>query len=97
MNLKETFMHLGNRLIARGHTPAHEATMRKMRGAHRGSATYPQPYALHDTHPDRLSGGLELIVLLTEWLNACPAAQEILAEMDIEWPTVDRKDETCRR
>jgi len=47
-----------------------------------------RPYQPEDVGRERLAGGLELLVLLTEWLNAHNDAQECLAELGVEWPVV---------
>ena len=86
-------MELGNKLIARGHNPADPNRLCHMRASHRGGGSgrlFDAPYEEVETRRERITGGLECIVLLTEWLNACPEAREVLAEMGVEWPVVDR-------
>ena len=96
MDLKAILMHLGNALVARGYYPAQIVSLRKLRAVHRGHDVgdpwgdeKPRngPYREDDMGPERLAG-LELIVLLTEWLNANPDAQECLADLGVEWPVV---------
>ena len=40
-------------------------------------------------HPTRSTKPIDNF---TRWLNDCPDAQRILAEMGIEWPVVEKKD-----
>jgi hypothetical protein len=90
MNLKRILMDLGNELVKQGYRPAQEATLRTMRAAHRDSWSGCKPYSTTDVRPQCVAGGLECLVLLTEWLNACPEARKVLADMGIEWPVVER-------
>jgi len=95
VNLKAILMHLGNALVSRGYDPANLSMLRQLRATHRGSNAEPwretgmnRPYQPEDVGRERLAGGLELLVLLTEWLNAHNDAQECLAELGVEWPVV---------
>lgn len=97
MNLKAILMHLGNALVARGYDPANLNMLRQLRATHRGSNAGPwhetrmnRPYRPEDVGRERLAGGLELLVLLTEWLNVHPDAIECLEELGVEWPIVQR-------
>jgi len=89
VNLKEKLMVLGNEMVARGYHPADARILARMRKAHRGTP-HGHYYTEEDTQRDQLSGGLELIVLFTEWLNANPTARLILATLDVDWPVVER-------
>jgi len=93
VNLKEILMHLGNGLVARNYDPADGIMLRRLRAVHRGYDVGDPwdedhrngPYAAKDMGRNRLAG-LELIVLLTEWLNANQDAREVLDSLDVEWP-----------
>lgn len=89
MNLKEKLMLLGNEMVARGYHPADARILARMRKAHRGTS-HDNHYSEDDTRSDRLSGGTDMIVLFTEWLNANPTAREILDELGLDWPVVER-------
>ena len=93
IQLKAILMHLGNGLVERGYDPAAEIMLRKIRAVHRGHDVGDPwsedrrngPYREKDMGHNRLAG-LELIVLLTEWLNANPDAREVLDSLDVDWP-----------
>lgn len=99
VNFKEKLMHLGNRLVALGYDPADGHMLGKLRALHRGRvgvaagnaphSAWPKvtgPYRPDDMERDNMAAGLEMIVLLTEWLNANEDAQGILAGLGVDWP-----------
>lgn len=78
MNLKEVLMVLGNRLV----------TERRFDPA---NAEFTN---LDDAETVFCDSTTEPIKFFTDWLNHNPDAQEILAEMGVEWPVVNREGST---
>jgi len=103
VNLKEKLMHLGNRLVALGYDPADLHMLGKLRALHRGRvgvaagnaphSAWPKvtgPYRPDDMERESMAAGLEMIVLLTEWLNVNEDAQGILSGLGVDWPVAQR-------
>jgi len=93
INLKMILLLLGNGMVEGGYSPAEGIMLRRLRAVHRGHDVGDPweedrrnaPYREKDMGHNRMAG-IELIVLLTEWLNANTDAQEVLAEQGVEWP-----------
>lgn len=78
MNLKQILMLLGNKLVERGFDPAYA----DFNNVHDAETVVCESNGRPTTEP---------IKFFTVWLNECPDAQEILAEMGVEWPVVKRE------
>jgi len=74
MNLKEVLMQLGNALVLE-------------RGFDPANVEFTN---LDDAETVLCQSTTEPIKFFTDWLNKTPEAQEILAEMEIDWPVVNR-------